>query len=1138
MPLSKYVLGNQLTVESNFALNSILLLALEQARSLVQSELQEFSSDATFDDKMLLSFGAENETEELKAKWLVGDLSGFPPIEVVNSRVLNGANGAYSKAQNRIYLSSDFLIQNIGNIEAIVAVLLEEYGHSVDGVLNSTDTLGDEGQLFSALVTGRNLSQNEIEAIQAEDDSVVITVDGISIEVEQSQSIYNNGTIVNNSALNIRQTYGSNFYNGYGSANTGYLYNGKDGGTGYLYNGKDGMSKLYNGNGGRGYLYNGNGGTGYLYNGNGGTGYLYNGNGGTGYLINGNGGRGYLYNGSNGDTGYLYNGYGNGSTGYLYNGGGGTGFLYNGSNGGTGFLYNGIVGTGFLYNGYGNGGTGFLYNGSNGDTGYLINGNGGTGFLYNGYGNGGRGFLINEGIIHNLSGSIIINASNSYIFNNGTIFNQGTFTNEGTLAGTGIFEGNLTVGSGIIAPGGTHSIYNTDGGLMLSISDTDGVFTITGDFTQTNGLIKLSVSSPSSFDTLKITGNTIISGGNIQLLIQPDSFHTLNVGTTNLVLIDGDSDNDGNGSLTIDSTVFNNLANAVNTYDGSQLDFNLIQSNNDLILQITQNGLPVLVAVPSGPYNINEGDSLSLDGTGSSNPNGTPLTYRWDLDGDGDFDENVTGATPVLTWPQLNTLGINDNVLNKTITLEVSDGSSSVSGQTTLTVNNTAPIVNAGNDISVNSGEIFNLSGTATDPGNDLLSYAWDLDDDGQYDDATGQNITYFFNNSGTYIIELQVTDDDGGIGTDSLIVTVANVNNAPTLQQPIADQTGGEGQLFNFTVDETTFSDLDGDILTYSLSSNTVLPNGISFNEETRTFNGTPDATAAGIYEITVLASDPDGASASDTFTLAIANLIGTTGNDTLTGTSNSEKLQGLGGKDNLSGLEGNDTLNGGVGNDTMSGGLGDDLYIVNSTSDHTLENSNEGIDAVRSSVNWTLGNDLENLILTGSSNLLGTGNPLNNSITGNDGDNILSGEEGNDNLLAGAGNDTLTGGAGNDILTGGTGNDTLTGGDGADRFRFNAKDEGVDTITDFTSSLGDRIQISATGFAGGLVAGTLSSTRFISGVGVSAATNANQRFIYDTSNGALFFDADGNGGGFAATQIATLTGATALSNTHIVVI
>ncbi|QLE44154.1 hypothetical protein FD723_29420 [Nostoc sp. C052] len=165
-------------------------------------------------------------------------------------------------------------------------------------------------------------------------------------------------------------------------------------------------------------------------------------------------------------------------------------------------------------------------------------------------------------------------------------------------------------------------------------------------------------------------------------------------------------------------------------------------------------------------------------------------------------------------------------------------------------------------------------------------------------------------------------------------------------------------------------------------------------------------------------------------------------------------------------------------------------------------------------------------------------TGDGGNNAIAGGNGNDNLNGAGGNDTLTGGAGNDILIGGTGNDLLVGGAGNDVLTGGDGADTYRFTAASDRLDTINGFSGSSGDKIQISAAGFGGGLVAGTLSTDRFRSGAGITTANTTTQRFIYNTTNGALFFDADGSLGGSAPLQIATLSGNPALNNTNIAVI
>jgi Ca2+-binding RTX toxin-like protein len=99
------------------------------------------------------------------------------------------------------------------------------------------------------------------------------------------------------------------------------------------------------------------------------------------------------------------------------------------------------------------------------------------------------------------------------------------------------------------------------------------------------------------------------------------------------------------------------------------------------------------------------------------------------------------------------------------------------------------------------------------------------------------------------------------------------------------------------------------------------------------------------------------------------------------------------------------------------MLGGTGDDTYVVDVSTDVITENANEGTDTVETGLTYTLGTNVENLRLTGTSAVNGTGNTLNNMLKGNSAVNSLTGA---------AGNDTLEGMSGADTLTGGTGNDT----------------------------------------------------------------------------------------------------------------
>ncbi|WP_019905722.1 calcium-binding protein [Methylobacterium sp. 77] len=151
--------------------------------------------------------------------------------------------------------------------------------------------------------------------------------------------------------------------------------------------------------------------------------------------------------------------------------------------------------------------------------------------------------------------------------------------------------------------------------------------------------------------------------------------------------------------------------------------------------------------------------------------------------------------------------------------------------------------------------------------------------------------------------------------------------------------------------------------------------------------------------------------------------------------------------GNDTILAGTGNDFLVGGAGNDTMIGGLGNDSYIVDSLGDTVVEGADAGTDTVLSSITYSLSDTVENLTLTGSGAIDGTGNALDNSITGNIGDNRLAGREGNDLITAGAGNDLLIGGDGDDVMTGGAGDDMYFVGSAGDQVNEGVG-EGNDTV------------------------------------------------------------------------------------------
>lgn len=200
--------------------------------------------------------------------------------------------------------------------------------------------------------------------------------------------------------------------------------------------------------------------------------------------------------------------------------------------------------------------------------------------------------------------------------------------------------------------------------------------------------------------------------------------------------------------------------------------------------------------------------------------------------------------------------------------------------------------------------------------------------------------------------------------------------------------------------------------------------------------------------------------------------------------------------------------------------GGPGDDLFIVDDRGDRPIERRGDGIDTVRASLDWTLGPNLEILELSGAADLRGGGNAL---------ANVLRGDAGNDTLSGAGGADRLEGGEGADRLRGGKGNDVLVGGGGADVFLFDTALAGdADTVGDFTPGE-DRLELDNDIF-GALGPGMLEAGSLATGAALDAAQDADDRIIYDTSSGTLYYDADGQGG-VAAVAFARLSGVPALA-------